>query len=404
MRILFLAPYSIPVNNPEAICNAKLIKALADDNHELYVISKNNNHAYTPDENSSIFAGKIKYLKTIYLKNEINAKTILGHIKVFLKTGIVYKGAHWAYYAIKEGEKLIKTNQIDLIMSRSPSSEVAAEYLSKKYSIPWIANWNDPYPDSRYPQPYGDGPKGQISFLQKKLFKRISSLALVHIFPSKRLANYMSQYLDFKKVIVIPHICMDDFFEHIQKEKNKYLRIIHSGNIAYPRSPEKLFLALRKFKDIHPNVSFEISFIGKQDTTFKETVLKYGLEKNISVLTPSSYVANLQLMENYDLALLVEAEMEEGIYLPTKVGDYMQSRLPIWSLSPQRGIMNDLFLEGKIDYFSDNSSVEEIFKTFEEINKIYATNKGYLPSGAIIEEYKKENILRKYETIFRSIS
>ena len=68
MRILFLAPYSIPVNNPEAICNAKLIKALCDANHELFVISKKNNHAYAPDEVSSIFDSRVKYLKTIYLK------------------------------------------------------------------------------------------------------------------------------------------------------------------------------------------------------------------------------------------------------------------------------------------------------------------------------------------------
>lgn len=404
MRILFLAPYSIPVNNPEAICNAKLIKALANANHELYVISKNNNHAYTPDEDSSIFANRVKYLKIIYLKNVINLRTIVGHLKVLLKTGIVYKGAHWAYYAIKEGEKLIKTNRIDLIMSRSPSSEVAAQYLSKKYDIPWVANWNDPYPDSRYPKPYGDGPKGKIVFLQKKLFKKISSLALVHTFPSIRLANYMSQYLDFKKKVVIPHICMDDFYEHVGKRKNNYLRVIHSGNIAYPRSPQKLFMALKQFKNVHPEVHFEIAFIGKQDQAFKETIEEYGLEGNITVLKPSSYVANLRLMENFDLALLVEAEMEEGIYLPTKVGDYMQSQLPIWSLSPQKGVMNDLFFEGKIDYFSDNSNVDAIYKGFEEIIKTYAANERSLPRRSIIDEYKEEVVVRQYEAIFKSLS
>lgn len=404
MKILFLAPYSIPVNNPEAICNAKLIKAFTDANHELYVISKNNNHAYTPDEDSTIFVDRVKYLRIIYLKNVINFKTIVGHIKVLLKTGIVYKGAHWAYYAIRESEELIKANQIDLIMSRTPSSEIAAQYLSKKYGIPWIANWNDPYPDSRYPKPYGDGPNGKISFLQKKLFKRISTLALVHTFPSARLASYMSQYLDFSKVVIIPHVCMDDFFEHTAKGRGKYLRVIHSGNIAYPRSPEKLFRALRLFKDAHSMTHFEIAFIGKQDQAFKKTIEEYGLEENISVLPPSSYIANLQLMENFDLALLVEAEMQEGIYLPTKVGDYMQSQLPIWSLSPNNGIMNDLFSDGKIDFFSDNSSVDAIYKSFEEIMNVYVSNGKSLPCRPIIYEYKKETILRQYEAIFKSLS
>jgi len=214
----------------------------------------------------------------------------------------------------------------------------------------------------------------------------------------------MSQYLDFKRVVIIPHICINDFYKHSIYTKNYHLRIIHSGNISYPRSPEKLFSALRMFKDNHPDVHFEISFIGKQDEAFREVIERYKLEENISILSPSSYIVNLQLMENFDLALLVEAEMQEGIYLPTKVGDYMQSGLPIWSLSPKIGIMNDLFLEGKIDYFSDNNCVDAIYKSFEEINNLYLANKGMLPRRYIIDEYKRETILGQYEAIFKSLS
>lgn len=111
------------------------------------------------------FTSKLSSLKIFYLSNVVNRQTIWGHIRVLLKTGYVYKGAHWAYYAITYSEKLIKANHYDWIMSRSPSSELAALYLSKKFGIKWIANWNDPYPEKRMPKPYGGGPVAKLSFL-----------------------------------------------------------------------------------------------------------------------------------------------------------------------------------------------------------------------------------------------
>lgn len=58
-RILFLAPYSIPINNPEAICNAKLLKVLSDAGYLIDVISKNNLLAYAPNSDDQLFTNKL---------------------------------------------------------------------------------------------------------------------------------------------------------------------------------------------------------------------------------------------------------------------------------------------------------------------------------------------------------
>ncbi|GGJ89014.1 glycosyltransferase [Parabacteroides faecis] len=405
-KILFLAPYSVPVNNPEAICNAKLLKILSEAGYEIDVISKNNNHVYIPNTNDNIFIENVFYIKQFILKNKINIKTIIDHIKVFIKTGYVYKGAHWALYAINHSETLIKDKKYDLIMSRSPSAELAALYLSKKYKIKWIANWNDPYPDICYPPPYGHGPKAKLGGLQKKLLQKVSQQANIHTFPSKRLRDYMFQYMSIKDInstFIIPHACIDNLFNYKEKEKSSILRIIHSGNITYPRSPISLFKGLNLFKEQAPNANIEITFIGKQDENFTNLIKNYNLDDNINIITPKDYITNLEIMSKFDLALLIEANMEEGIFLPTKLGDYMQCRLPIWTISPKTGEANDLYKDRSILYFSDVSSHESIADSLKIIYSDYLTKKSHFQRRNIIEEYQQDYILNLYKKIFNII-
>ncbi len=405
-RILFLAPYSVPVNNPEAICNAKLIKVLSEAGYELDVISKNNNHAYAPDACDHLFVDKVCSIKTFVLKNKVNLRTIIDHCSVFLKTGYVYKGAHWAKYAIREAERLIKQKKYDLIMSRSPASELAALYLSQRYKIRWIANWNDPYPDQCYPEPYGKGPRAGLGRMQYRLLKQVVRKADLHTFPCERLKNYMLQYMglqEVKSVTVIPHVCLDNLFPYKQKTVSSLLRVIHSGNVSLPRSPITLFAGLKLFKQKIPGAAFEVAFMGKQDQDFRNLVQVYGLEDHIKLIPPQDYISNLKIMSEYDLALLIEADMNEGIFLPTKVGDYMQCRLPVWALSPDNGEMKDLYLEGKISYFSDVASAEGIAKVFEKIYTEYLTGDNKLPEVTLVNEYSGACVLRQYETIFEKM-
>lgn len=400
-RILFLAPYCIPINSPEAICNAKIIKVLADAGYCIDVISKNNNLAYSPDSQAGFFVQKVNSVRTFHLENKITFKTVIDHIKVFLKTGFVYRGAHWAYYAIVESEHLLASFKYDAVLSRSPASELAALYLSKKYGLRWIANWNDPYPDEKFPEPYGMGPNANLPFLRKMLIKQVALRASIHVFPAKRLKDYMAKYfrLNDSKTAVIPHVCIDvpDNTLHVVA-KSDTLKIIHSGNVSSPRSPKFLFIALRRFLDRNPLAKVKVDFIGKQSDDFYKLVGECSLEKYINVLPPVDYLENLKLMSTYDVALLIEAPLEEGIFLPTKVGDYMQSKLPIWAISPRIGEMKDLFLDNDIEYFSDLNDAQHVYNSLKLVYSQFNLN-GSLPRRSYPEKYSAASVLKKYDEI-----
>lgn len=398
-RILFLAPYCIPVNNPEAICNAKLLKVLSEAGYVIDVIGKNNLLAYAPDEEEQLFSGKLASVKTFTLSNKISWRTATDHFRVLLKTGYVYKGAHWALYAINYAETLIHKNKYDCIMSRSPASELAALYLCRKYHIKWIANWNDPYPEKRMPWPYGGGKAGHLNYFERHLLDAVSQNADLHTFPSERLRDYMLQYMKGvtpEKTVIIPHVCLEHLFVRKARKKREELVFVHSGNVSFPRDPRPFLEGVKLFLEKKPTAQIEICFLGKQSGEFTDYVEKLHLAHIVKVMAPLGYLENLSFIAGCDIAVLIEAPGENSVYLPTKVGDYMQCGKPIFTVSPSTGTLRDLYEKGAVEYFADCKKPEEIAG---ELVKIYSLREYYKENNvphSIYSPYSAGNVLNTY--------
>lgn len=401
-KILFIASNAIPVNGPEAIVNAKLLKELSV-HYTIDVISKDGRNKYFAESFDVIFTENLNSLNIIASDNKINIGSVIDHFKVLFKTGYVYKGAHWAYYAIKFAEKLISQNNYDFIMSRNPPSELAGYFLSKKYNIPLIANWNDPYPEKRMPAPYGKGENASLSYFEQKLLNNISKHAYYHTFSSERQMKYMLKYMNGAckdRSITIPHICIDGIFTPIDYKNDGCLNIVHSGNVSYPRDPYNFLMGVKKFIYDNKNAKIKIHFIGKQNDNFETTINELELSNWVVVTPPMSYINNLEYISKYNVALLIEAESEESVYLPTKVGDYMQCKKDIWSISPKVGTLNDMHKEGKIKYFSDCSSPQAIKETLGDIyNNFIEFGYNYNSENSIVDEYSSTYVIKQYNKI-----
>lgn len=405
-KILFIAANALPVNGPEAIVNAKLLKILADAGYQIDVISKDGRNKYFSSTMDSFFSEKLSSVTVINTDNRFNIKTVIGHLKVLLKTGYVYKGAHWAYYAIRCAEKLIICNKYDFILTRNPSSEIAGLYLSKKYNIRWIANWNDPYPEKRMPEPYGGGKDAKLSCFEQKLLDNVSTGAILHTFSSERQRDYMLQYMrgvNLDRAIYIPHVCLSGIFERLPEVRENKLSIVHSGNVASPRDPIPFLMGVKKFSKGNPKAKLIVRFVGRQTDDFQQHISDMGLENWVEVISPMPYLDNLSFVASQDIALIIEAPSDNSIYLPTKVGDYMQCGKDIFAVSPSVGTLNDLYQEGNVKYFADCCDSDMIADEIGKIYEIYLSSGcRYNSSARIIEDYSEETILDKYSKILKN--
>ena len=148
------------------------------------------------------------------------------------------------------------------------------------------------------------------------------------------------------------------------------------------------------FLDTYENPQIEVGILGVADNSLDEYLKEFGLEKYVHLLPPVSYEESLLEVRKYSVGLVIEAPCPEGIFLPTKVSDFMQLGMPIMAVSPTEGVLNDLYREGYIDYFADNTNVESIKQA---INKCYYdfVNDTLAPSR-IPSDYSENSVVQKY--------
>uniref|UniRef100_UPI003FEE537C glycosyltransferase n=1 Tax=Segatella copri TaxID=165179 RepID=UPI003FEE537C len=401
-RILFIAPDSYPVTGAESIVNIKLLEALcATDEFEIDLVSRKRKWSRYPSDSLESFGVKLNSINIIEYDNKANFKTLIQSLRTFLKFGAFFKGCHWAIIAYSCIENLLRNNKYDYVLTKNTPSYLLGAYVQKKFGIKWIATWNDPYPGDKYPAPYGLGNKCKEGFLMKREIK-IMKEAYVHVFPNDRIKNFMQEYLrvDDEKTVIIPHAILENrISSHVGSKDNK-LRLIHSGNLGNPRNPLNLLKALDRFvREISTDISLTI--LGHPNKELSRDVAAYHLEDYVKYLPPVEYKQSVSLLQDYDVAVIVEANCEEGIFLPTKVSDFMQARIPIFSISPSVGVLNDLYKEGFVEYFASVQDENEIFSELRRINNEYKANKGETHSAPLKQQYLSSNILKQYLELCR---
>ncbi len=369
-KVLMIAPDSFPVTGAESIVNIKLLQALSESGlFSIDLISRQRKWTNYPSDTLDSFNVRLHSLKVIEVDNRITITTIVQSLFTFFKFGTAFKGCHWAIVALKSIIPLVRNNQYDYVLTKNAPSYLIGNYLKKKYGIKWIATWNDPYPDIKYPAPYGAGKDCKENILIKKEIA-IMRNADIHIFPSKRLCDYMMSYLrtSYNANRIIPHVVLESRINNNKRTKRDTLRFIHSGNLGNYRNPEGLLIAFKRFLD-STKAEATFTFMGKVNPTFTKIVKDLDLEDYISYRDPLEYKASLRELFTYDIAVILEANCEEGIFLPTKVSDFLQERIPILAVSPANGVLNDLYKEGRISYFAPLLDIDEIQKVLSNIYK-----------------------------------
>lgn len=367
-KILMIAPGSFPVTVAECIVNIKLLQAMTRcQQFEIDLISKAIAWQHYPSDSMKSLNISVRSHTIVVSDNRLNLKTILEHIRCFLRFGTVYKGAHWAVKAFPYAKKLVSENQYDYILTKNESSFLLGYYFKKHNGIKWVATWNDPFPRILYPDAYVKYWNLRPRFSDRKIISIIRDYSDINIYPNERLRDHLLKTfrIPASRTTVIPHVVLNE--SHTPRKREDRLKIIHSGNINYPRDPELLFGALQVFFRTRPDARLDIFILGVTGQDIDQKIQAHSLQAHVHTMAPVSYNTSMEMLKDYDIAVIVEAKCPEGIFLPTKVSDFMQAGLPIFAISPSTGVLNDLYKNGNIPYFASNESQSEIFGQIERI-------------------------------------
>jgi glycosyltransferase involved in cell wall biosynthesis len=263
---------------------------------------------------------------------------------------------------IKAGNKIISKHQIRAIICSTPphSLQLSAMYLSKKWSIPWVADFRDPWTDIFYYQNIDrmSISKSADESIEKRVLKNSSSVVTV----SKSIMEKLSEKSEKSKIQVLynGYDAFDFESETIHTYRDNF-KVSYVGNLKSNQNIPELWSVFSEFlSEGHP---IKLNFVGNVHPDVISALKDNDMYETTRFMGYVSHEDAIKEMQNSSVLLYIipQAPDNAGI-LTGKLFEYLASKRPFFAVGPPDGdaaeILKDLNMGPMIDY-SDKSAMEE---------------------------------------------
>jgi glycosyltransferase involved in cell wall biosynthesis len=193
-------------------------------------------------------------------------------------------------------------------------------------------------------------------------------------------------------------------------DPNGEFRLVHAGPLGASevtgRSPRALLFGLKAFVTSTPDAAAraKLVFVGPEDKDTQALVCELGLQKNVKFVGRVNYEVSLDQIFSASACLLIEANMDQGIFFPSKLADYIVCGKPILSLSPRSGTVADLASRGelmRVDHDPEDvrKAIAMLYSEFKS-----GTLSSRNPSDQLQTELQARSVAKKFLTAYQSLT
>jgi glycosyltransferase involved in cell wall biosynthesis len=303
----------------------------------------------------------------------------------------------WVKPSVRFLSDYIRANKVDVIISTGPphSMHLIALRISKKFDIPWLADFRDPWTTMDY---YKDL---RLTTLADNKHHGLESRILKEADAVVVIGGQMKAEFETKRrgeVLVIPNgYDEEDFDTATDLKVDEHFSFVHAGSFVPRRNPHALWKAFSELKrENHPLFQFlKIKLIGRVDQTVLDSIHSFGLDEFVEVQSYTPHHAVVEILKSSQVLLLPIDNFEGAQWVLTgKIFEYMAARRPILCIGPIDGDaarMIDKTQSGKTFDFEDVSGIKthlvELFDLFRH---------GSLAiTGSKIEAYSRKGLTGK---------
>ncbi len=400
LRILCVTPLFVPVANAEAFCGAKMVMALVAQGADVQVLC-DSRYLEGPDtgRDSSAMWEPASALAAEMEPADRNTFDALTH-------AIQYRAySRWADATVRRARELHAGKPFDLVYSRSlpMQGHVVGYWCSRALRVPWVANINDPW-DTRQPPVKGERAPSPIRGLISAYWARktLREADLV-TFPCERLRHHTVAHVGtWRRPDVVPHVGTASAPE----PPEGIFRLVHAGclGVAYKRSARSVLSGLKDFLAAHPEARriTRFTFIGPKVAETETLVGSLGLQDVVESVGRVSYEESLRWIARASVCVLVEANIAEGIFLPSKLADYLMARKPVLALSPAIGTVADMVPDPGIARVGpeDRKAIAEALAVlYEDFRRDGLA--GRKPSEPLVQTFDSAAVVRRFLAVLR---
>lgn len=274
----------------------------------------------------------------------------------------------WYFSSKKELKKLILENKFDAVYSSSPpyTCSLIARYVHKKFSIPWIAGFRDPWTDFISSPKRWFLPKNIDKYLEKSVF---ATSNFVECAWEGIIKDALKKYPDLEKTKFIhnPNGFDSSDYPTIYRTENEKFTLTYTGSMYGRRNPEALFKAINLLIDENKinREEFLIRLIGRFGDEIFEMIDNSGFKNSIEVIPYLPHSESLQyLLKSDSLLLIVDESKESEEIVPGKVYEYLGTLIPLLVIAPEKSAISDLITETGAGLLAHQSDVVQIAKNF----------------------------------------
>jgi glycosyltransferase involved in cell wall biosynthesis len=342
LRILCISPLFPPLANSEAFCGGKMVLALQKAGVDVVVLRDRPSVTSRLDPSSC-------WNSLADPNCQIDDSATWNKLWAFLLGGrylSVNRGRLIRAY-LRRALRSHREKPFDLVYSRSLPmyAHIIGYWCSKALGVPWVANMNDPWDVHMAPDAALNPPSWAHGVVSKYWLHKTLASASLTTYPSARLRDFHTRLSRRKhENAIIRHV---GWTRRTPRKPPPCFHLVHAGKLMEVLSNRESSSLLRGFQHFlgrHPEARADARMIlvGPDDPGSKALVVGLGLQDVVLWKGHVSYEESLRCIDDASVCGLVEGNIQEGIYLPSKVADYAAAGKAILALSPSVGVIADM--------------------------------------------------------------
>ena len=318
----------------------------------------------------------------------------------------------WVKPSVRHLSKYLKEHPVDAMISTGPphSMHLIARALHKKFNIPWVADFRDPWTDIDF---YKDLKLTRCADrkhhrLEHQVLTEATKVVTVGWDCARGLETHGAN-----DVAVITNGYDENYVETFPEtshldHKSLPFTLSHIGIIGANRNPEMLWSAVadivETFPETSPKPSIKIRLIGQVDNSVIESIKRHGIENYVEIIPyiPHNQVFEEQHKSDVLLLFVNNTPNAKGI-LTGKIFEYMASGRPILCIGPEDGDSARILNETQTGITVDFDDKEKMKAVILDMVKKYQENQLVTKHNGAVEQYSRRNLTKKYAELLNGL-
>ena len=319
-----------------------------------------------------------------------NKDSIIVKLFRWIRNNLIVPDGRIGWYpnAVKIGSSIINSNDIRVIFSSAPPYTVhlIAMKLSKNHSIPWVADFRDPWVDRFYN--YENKRLWLTKLVDSSLEKRVINNASALTTVSKTISGYYE-----KPFFVIPNGYDEEDFTSVNEKEKNIIVISYIGTMTKSQNPSMFFQSINELN--LNQEKYRIDLIGNIHPDIKSYIQNNKYDNFIKIKTYVPHKDAIRKMCVSDFLLLAIPNTKKNMGIVTgKLFEYIRSMRKIIMIGPPNSDAAKIIAQTNSGICFDYTEKNKIKHLLMENN---------LPTTSNYQQYSRESLTKTLSLVFEKV-